>query len=68
MVSLCIRDNGRGFDPDGANPSGMGLRMMRERLERAGGSFAIQSTPGRGTTVTAVIPGPIDAQASAEAV
>ena len=68
VVSLCIRDNGRGFDPDGASPSGMGLRMMRERLERAGGSLAIQSTPGRGTTVTAVIPGPIDAQASAEAV
>jgi signal transduction histidine kinase len=28
---------------------------MRERVEMAGGSFEVQSNPGHGTTVTAVL-------------
>jgi signal transduction histidine kinase len=68
VVSLCVQDNGKGFDGDGVSPSGMGIRMMRERLEKAGGSLAIQSTPGRGTTITAVLPGQSHPQAAAEAV
>ena len=67
-VSLCIKDDGAGFDLGAVSPTGMGLRMMRERLEGAGGSFTIESTPGRGTTVRAVLPGTIDARASAKAV
>ena len=35
----------------------MGLRIMRERLERVGASLEIDSAPGRGTTITAVRPG-----------
>jgi two-component system sensor histidine kinase UhpB len=68
VVSLYITDDGTGFDIRTVSPSGMGLRMMRERLEGAGGSFAIESAPGRGTTIRAVIPGRIDVQASAKAV
>jgi signal transduction histidine kinase len=68
VVSLYITDDGTGFDIRTVSPSGMGLRMMRERLEGAGGSFAIESAPGRGTAIRAVIPGRIDAQASAKAV
>jgi signal transduction histidine kinase len=29
---------------------------MRERLEMIGGSFAVESAPGKGTTVQAQIP------------
>ena len=52
-VTLTVQDDGRGFDP-AAVPSGMGLHIMRERLESVGGGFAVESAPGRGTTITAV--------------
>ena len=52
-VTLTVTDDGRGFDP-AAVPSGMGLHIMRERLESVGGGFAVESAPGRGTTITAV--------------
>ena len=29
---------------------------MRERLEMVGGSFGIESVPGKGTTITAQLP------------
>jgi signal transduction histidine kinase len=32
----------------------MGLRIMRERLDRVEASLAVDSAPGRGTTVTVV--------------
>jgi signal transduction histidine kinase len=50
-----VRDDGRGFDP-GAATDGFGLISMRERAELAGGSLELQSTPGEGTTIVAVIP------------
>jgi signal transduction histidine kinase len=56
VVSLCVRDDGRGFDPSGIEPDRMGLRIMRERLDRVGASLEIDSEPGRGTTITAVWP------------
>ena len=57
VVSLCVRDDGRGFDPGAIGPESMGLRIMRERLERVGASLDVDSAPGRGTTITAVWPG-----------
>jgi len=57
VVSLCVRDDGAGFDPGAIGPESMGLRIMRERLERVGASLEIDSAPGRGTTITAVWPG-----------
>ena len=35
---------------------GVGLGSMRERAEEIGGSFTLSAEPGRGTTVTAVLP------------
>jgi signal transduction histidine kinase len=53
-VTLTVTDDGRGFDP-AAVPSGhMGLHIMSERLESVGGCFAVESSPGGGTTITAV--------------
>jgi signal transduction histidine kinase len=50
-----VRDNGAGFDPD-ATAGGAGLTNMRDRVGAVGGDIAITSRPGRGTTVTGVVP------------
>ncbi len=56
-VKVQIADNGRGFDTQ-IPRSGrhVGLWSMRERVEQLGGQFEVHSTPGQGTTVTAVVP------------
>ena len=48
-------DNGKGFDP-GSPREGLGLVGLRERVEALDGKFDIQSAPGRGVRVRAVIP------------
>jgi signal transduction histidine kinase len=55
--SLRVRiiDEGRGFDPE-VRSEGFGLIGMRERVTLAGGSLDLQSSPGGGTTVTAILP------------
>ncbi|HEX8917122.1 MAG TPA: sensor histidine kinase [Chloroflexota bacterium] len=58
---LDVRDDGRGMKPDGApRPpgTGYGLHTMQERVEALGGSLQIESAPGAGTTITAIIPLP----------
>jgi len=50
MIRVC--DDGSG----GANPDGPGLRGMRDRVEAAAGSLAIDSRAGAGTTIEAVLP------------
>ena len=58
---VAIRDDGRGFAPpaDAEPPQGhWGLRGMRERAELIGGSLAITSQPGQGTSIVVHIPYP----------
>jgi signal transduction histidine kinase len=55
-VRLTVRDNGHGFDQAGVTPDHLGLAMMRERAGDAGAEVLVESTPGAGTTVTAVWP------------
>jgi ABC-type phosphate/phosphonate transport system substrate-binding protein len=55
VVTLGVRDNGRGMEPAG-NGRGLGIAGMRERVEALGGRFTVQGTPGGGVTVSAVIP------------
>ncbi len=50
-VEMEIADNGCGFDPQQMRGGGMGLLTMRQRAERLGGTFAIETTPGQGTVV-----------------
>jgi PAS domain S-box-containing protein len=61
---LRVTDDGVGFDPDKVGtPSfegGFGLYSIRERLISLGGSFKIESAPGTGTVVTAIIPAALD--------
>ena len=55
-----VVDDGVGFDPAGRHPTRrprFGLQMMRERAQAAGGTFAVESAPGRGTRVTVRLPG-----------
>ena len=48
-LSLEIRDDGVGFDVEGARlAAGLGLISMRERIHLIGGEFEIWSTPWAG--------------------
>jgi signal transduction histidine kinase len=59
-VRLRINDDGVGFDPVVAakllSEGHFGLAGMRERVEMVGGRLAIDSAPGRGTTVAVDMP------------
>lgn len=55
-VSLCVRDDGRGFNPELQRGKGFGLVGMRERIQSLGGQLTIASQPGQGTEVTAIVP------------
>jgi len=60
-LELRIEDNGMGFDLEStlslkSAARGYGLSSMRERVELSGGSFAVESTKGKGTLVQASWP------------
>ena len=56
-LSLIVSDNGVGFDIQNLkSAAGLGLISMRERANLIGGEFAIESTPGAGTTIRARAP------------
>ncbi|HET7571128.1 MAG TPA: GAF domain-containing sensor histidine kinase [Gaiellaceae bacterium] len=54
-VRVVVRDDGAGFDTSDAG-SGFGFVGMRERVELLGGTLRIESAPGSGTTIAAVLP------------
>ena len=53
-ITIQIRDDGRGFDPE--RQRGMGILGMEERVRRLGGTLTIESGLGSGATVKAEIP------------
>jgi signal transduction histidine kinase len=58
-IELTVRDDGRGFTLGsqlGPDQGHFGLSGMRERIDRLGGTFSIESRPGSGTTVRVVVP------------
>jgi PAS domain S-box-containing protein len=56
-VEVTVQDDGRGFDPAKIDDErGFGLQSMRGRAESVGGSFELQSTPGKGTKVIVRVP------------
>jgi PAS domain S-box-containing protein len=56
-VAVCIRDNGKGIGPAGAQANTQfGLTGIRERVQALGGSFEISGAPGQGVTARALIP------------
>ncbi|MET0492874.1 MAG: sensor histidine kinase [Actinoplanes sp.] len=53
-VRLVVRDDGRGFDAEGAG--GFGLAGMRARATQVGGTLVVRSDPGTGTTIELEVP------------
>ncbi len=56
-VGVDVSDDGEGFDAGGGG-DGFGLRAMTWRAESLGGTLTIESGPGRGTVVAAILPTP----------
>jgi signal transduction histidine kinase len=54
-VRLELSDDGDGFQVKDRR-DGFGLTGMRERAEEMGGKLKIASSPGMGTTITAILP------------
>ena len=58
-VRLLVEDDGKGFDASAsarASTGRLGLVGMRERVTLVGGQLAVESEPGHGTVVRALIP------------
>lgn len=61
LVTLDVRDDGVGFDPNvkranGSTNGGFGLAGMRQRVQRLAGRLEIESEPGGGTAISATVP------------
>lgn len=56
-ISMSVSDNGRGLQPSGRHkPGSFGLVGIEERVKILGGSFAITSGTGAGTTISVSLP------------
>lgn len=55
VVALTVVGEGAGFDPDAVGEAGYGLRMLRERVERLGGTVTVTSGQS-GTRVAVRLP------------
>lgn len=61
LVTLDVRDDGVGFEPNvkranGSANGGFGLAGMRQRVQRLAGRLVIESDPGGGTAISATVP------------
>lgn len=56
-LAVFVRDRGRGFDPDAVAADRRGLAdSVRGRVERAGGTAVVRSSPGEGTEIELRMP------------
>jgi signal transduction histidine kinase len=59
-IRMEIHDDGKSFEVErvlfAKRHKRLGLLGMRERVEMVGGNFAVESAPGKGTTIRAQIP------------
>jgi two-component system sensor histidine kinase DegS len=56
-VKVGVEDNGKGFDVDTLlEGSGMGVKVIKERVEMLGGHLEIDSKIGQGSSITFQIP------------
>ena len=55
-VRIAVKDNGVGFDSTVQRAATHGLIGMRYRVEAEGGSMRLESTPGKGTLIEAILP------------
>jgi signal transduction histidine kinase len=57
-LQLSVKDDGAGFSKEngGMRPGHYGLIGMKERAAQIGGRINLASEPGRGTTVSVLLP------------
>jgi two-component system sensor histidine kinase DegS len=56
-IKLVVEDNGKGFDPNLIEEeSGLGIKLIQERVEMLGGEFVIDSAVGEGARITLSVP------------
>jgi signal transduction histidine kinase len=65
-LMVVVGDDGAGFNQGQQRHGGLGLVSMRERVNQVGGSFVVESAPGRGTRIVAELPAPQVRQRPAE--
>ena len=61
VAMLDVHDDGIGFDHAATvagTAGGLGLHAMAERVAALGGSLAVESAPGEGTTIAVEVPAP----------
>ncbi len=55
-IRVAVDDDGKGFDTEILSERGMGLKVIRDRVEMLGGEFSIDATVGRGTRISFQVP------------
>jgi len=59
--AFTLQDDGRGFDPNSTRDGWPhGIMGMQQRVRALGGQFALESAPGRGTTLRVTVPAASD--------
>lgn len=53
---MLIEDNGKGFDTTSIDHKTLGILGMRERAFMMGGTYTINSSPGKGTITDVIVP------------
>jgi signal transduction histidine kinase len=57
-VTLCVGDDGLGFEPGAVDEGRYGLVGVRERAALVGATVSVESAPGQGTTLTVSVTEP----------
>lgn len=55
-LRVCVTDDGVGFDRAEVPDTSFGFRSMEQRVAMLGGSLAVESRPGAGTTIDVSLP------------
>lgn len=56
VINIIIEDNGVGFVHDATARDGMGISSIQKKVSQLGGSFTVDSMPGKGTTILIDLP------------
>jgi two-component system, NarL family, sensor histidine kinase DegS len=59
ITRINVADNGKGFDPSSpGKKDGIGLKVIRERIDLLGGYMEVDSDIGKGARITLQVPSP----------
>jgi len=57
QITLCISDDGQGFEERSVDGGHLGLLIMHERANNIGADLTISSRSGQGTEIVVIWPG-----------